>query len=227
MLLTNHMKAILLMWTVLCISEARGEGVEIFVSRSASLKDRVGALKSNATSFYLVFKNNTKQIYYVLKPVNITGFSCYHLKIKNSSGGTRLLYPQMISSETTGSAPEPLAIKPGEISAVEMFLYPQQDARHWNYSHTWNFKGFQDAETELIVSYSHPKEDLARFNWLSRYSLKGQVELNICAKVAIAGSRQNKTRKAEQGGAGQPATVPESKPQGKEKPKPESEGRSQ
>ena len=31
---------------------------------------------------------------------------------------------------------------------------------------------------------------------------------------------------AEQGGAGQPATVAESKPEGKEKPKPESEGRS-
>ncbi|MDP0489550.1 MAG: hypothetical protein Q7Q71_00700 [Verrucomicrobiota bacterium JB023] len=34
-------------------------------------------------------------------------------------------------------------------------------------------------------------------------------------------------RQAEQGGAGQPATAPESKSEGKEKPKPESEGRSQ
>jgi hypothetical protein len=35
------------------------------------------------------------------------------------------------------------------------------------------------------------------------------------------------TGTAEQGGAGQPATAPESKPEGEDKPTPKSEGRSQ
>jgi len=39
--------------------------------------------------------------------------------------------------------------------------------------------------------------------------------------------RRAKDETAEQGGADQPATAPESKPEGKEKPKPESEGRPQ
>jgi hypothetical protein len=42
----------------------------------------------------------------------------------------------------------------------------------------------------------------------------------------IAQERSAGIRKAEQAGAGQPATRPESKPEGSDSPQPESEGRS-
>ena len=43
----------------------------------------------------------------------------------------------------------------------------------------------------------------------------------------ISQERASETTKAEQDGADQPATAPESKPEGDSKPQPESEGRSQ
>ena len=219
------MKASFLALLALCVSKLSGEGVELVVSSSASPEDRIEEINPEATSFYLIFQNDTKQTYYVLKPVNFSGFSHYRIGIRANNGKRRALYASMTSCETAGSAPQPLEIAPGNFGAIEMFLYPQRDARGWNYTHTWSFQGFEPDDSELIVSYSYTK-DAAPFDWMSYYRLKGSSEIDVSSKPIKIRFRQDKSKKAEQDGAGQPATRSESDSEGGGKPQPESEGRS-
>ena len=73
------------------------------------------------------------------------------------------------------------------------------------------------ADSELQVCVD------SRGSMVYRFKLRDFVEVEeISAKKA-----QKESTKAEQDGADQPATAPESKPEGDSKPKPDSEGRSQ
>ena len=74
------------------------------------------------------------------------------------------------------------------------------------------------------VSQTHDAATAAKFHIsLGGYfpSVRDYVEFSVSIAVP------QKPNRGEQGGAEQPATAPESKPQGNEKPKPESKGRSQ
>jgi hypothetical protein len=147
---------------------------------------------------------------HTVRPAHKAVITCYNGKSDSRSNcSTTNFQPDGATFPTGG----PMRCGfPGKVSAISWTLVKRDaDGDHYDFVRVFP-DGEEGAET---------KKKRIQFNGKRVVVFKDGHQV-----VVIDPPATNKKSKAEQDGAGQPATAPESKPEGKEKLEPESEGRS-
>ncbi len=131
--------------------------------------------------------------------------------IRNKSLRLTAYYPDKETMKRAQAIIEGKKIKKGDVS--EILYYSIDDRRHVLFVETDQHNG--QARYHCI---GFTKDRVPAVYWVQFQKLGEEMKIEAIEKTAEP--------KAEQSGTGQPATRPESKSEGSDKPQPESEGRS-
>lgn len=170
------------------------------------------SLKKNERSLVAVFSNQTKSDITILKPLDGSMW-CWHMpyydfSVFNSAGNSVKIGGRCGLSGLWANTEWPkdylVVIKSGE--AFELPLTLPHHLEDGRYQVTLAYVYSNDG-TRKMLNHKYPEKI-----W------RGKLKSNL---VSIVVGKHNQA----EDGADQPATAPESKSEGREKPKPESEGR--